>query len=129
MLHRRQCFVILLGFGFLHVNREPVGEFSLYFFSCITLICFYFELNIYGRLPTIPTKIVPRKKLKGRYWKDELSTLTSVSLGSSGDLLLGLQKSAVVSRNHFFEQCSFHIPLKSVQVAKKHLATDTEKFA
>jgi hypothetical protein len=83
---------------------------SLYFFSCITLICFYFELNIYGRLPTIPTKIVPRKKLKGRHWKDEISALTSVSLGSSGDLLLGLQKSAIVST--FFEECSFHIPLR-----------------
>jgi hypothetical protein len=78
-------------------TREPVGELSLYFFSCITLICFYFELNIYGRLPTIPTKIVPRKKVKGRHWKDEISALTSVSLGASGDLLLGLQKSAVVT--------------------------------
>jgi hypothetical protein len=83
------------GFGFF--IREPVGGLSLYFFSCITLIYFYFELNIYGRLPTIPTKIVPEKKLKGRHWKDEISVLTSVSLGSSGDLLLGLQKSAVVS--------------------------------
>jgi hypothetical protein len=35
--------------------------------------------------------------LKGRHWKDEISALTSVSLGSSGDLLLGLKKSAVVS--------------------------------
>jgi hypothetical protein len=83
--------------GICFFTREPVGELSLYFFSCITLICFYFELNIYGRLPTIPTKIVPRKKLKGCHWKDEISALTSVSLGSSGDLLLGLQKSAVVS--------------------------------
>jgi hypothetical protein len=62
MLHRRRCSVILLGFVFF--TREPVGELSLYFFSCITQICFYFELNIYGRLPTIPTKIVPRKKVK-----------------------------------------------------------------
>jgi hypothetical protein len=83
--------------GFVFFTREPVGELSLYFFSCITLIYFYFELNIYGRLPTIPTKIVPEKKLKGRHWKDEISALTSVSLGSSGDLLLGLQKSAVVA--------------------------------
>jgi hypothetical protein len=83
--------------GICFFTREPVGELSLYFFSCITLICFYFELNLYGRLPTIPTKIDPRKKLKGRHWKDEISALTSVSLGSSGDLLLGLQKSAVVS--------------------------------
>jgi hypothetical protein len=83
--------------GIWFFTREPVGELSLYFFSCITLICFYFELNIYGRLPTIPTKIVPRKKLKGRHWKDEISALTSVWLGSSGDLLLGLQKSAVVT--------------------------------
>jgi hypothetical protein len=83
--------------GICFFTREPVGELSLYFFSCITLICFYFELNIYGRLTTIPTKIVPRKKLKGRLWRDEISALTSVSLGSSGDLLLGLQKSAVVS--------------------------------
>jgi hypothetical protein len=63
----------------------------------MTLICFYFELNSYGRLLTIPTKIVPRKKLKGRHWIDEISALTSVSLGSSGDLFLGLQKSAVVT--------------------------------
>jgi hypothetical protein len=79
--------------GIWFFTREPVGELSLYFFSCITLICFYFELNIYGRLPTIPTKIVflqflqkssPEKKLKGRHWKDEISALTSVSLGSSG---------------------------------------------
>jgi hypothetical protein len=83
--------------GICFFTREPVGELSLYFFSYITLICFYFELNIYGRLPTIPTKIVIRKKLKGRHWKDEISALTSVSLGSSGDLLLGLQKSAVVA--------------------------------
>jgi hypothetical protein len=83
--------------GICFFTREPVGELSLYFLSCMTLICFYFELNIYGRLPTIPTKIVPRKKLKGRHWKDEISALTSVSLGSSGDLLLGLQKSAVVT--------------------------------
>jgi hypothetical protein len=83
------------GFGFF--TREPVGELTMYFFSCITLIYFYFELNIYRRLPTIPTKIVPEKKLKGRHWKDEISALTSVSLGSSGDLLLGLQKSAVVT--------------------------------
>jgi hypothetical protein len=76
--------------GIWFFTREPVGELSLYFFSCITLICFYFELNIYGRLPTIPTKIVPRKKLKGRHWKDEICD-------SSGDLLLGLQKSAVVT--------------------------------
>jgi hypothetical protein len=45
-------------------TREPVGELSLYFLSCITQSCFYFELNIYGRLPTIPTKIVPKKKGK-----------------------------------------------------------------
>jgi hypothetical protein len=83
--------------GIWFFTREPVGELSLYFFSCITLICFYFELYIYGRLPIIPTKIVSRKKLKGHHWKDEISALTSVSLGSSGDLLLGLQKSAVVS--------------------------------
>jgi hypothetical protein len=51
--------------GICFFTREPVGEFSLYFFSCIiTLICFYFELNIYGRLPTIAKKIVPRKKVK-----------------------------------------------------------------
>jgi hypothetical protein len=42
-------------------------------------------------------KLSPEKKLKGRHWKDEISALTSVSLGSSGDLLLGLQKSAVVA--------------------------------
>jgi hypothetical protein len=42
-------------------------------------------------------KLSPEKKLKGRHWKDEISALTSVSLGSSGDLLLGLQKSAVVT--------------------------------
>jgi hypothetical protein len=83
--------------GICFFTREPVGELSLYFFSCITLICFYFELIIYGRLPTIHAKIVSRKKLKGRHWKDEIFALTSVSLGSSGDLLLGLQKSAVVS--------------------------------
>jgi hypothetical protein len=74
--------------GIWFFSREPVGELSLYFFSCITLICFYFELNIHGRLPTILTKIGPEKKLKGRHWKDEISALTSVSLGSSGDLLL-----------------------------------------
>jgi hypothetical protein len=34
--------------------------------------------------------------LKGHHWEDELSTLTSVSLGSSGNLLL-LQKSAVLT--------------------------------
>jgi hypothetical protein len=53
--------------GIWFFTRKPVGELSLYFFSCITLICFYFELNIYGRLPTIPTKIVPRKKVKGTH--------------------------------------------------------------
>jgi hypothetical protein len=83
--------------GIWFFTREPVGELSLYFFSCITLICFYFELNIYGRLPTIPTKIVPRTKLKGPHWKEEISALTSVSLSSSGDLSLGLQKSGVVT--------------------------------
>jgi hypothetical protein len=31
--------------GIWFFTREPVGELSLYFFSCITLICFYFELN------------------------------------------------------------------------------------
>jgi hypothetical protein len=31
-VHRRRCSVILLGFGF-YFTREPVGEFSLYFFS------------------------------------------------------------------------------------------------
>jgi hypothetical protein len=83
--------------GIWFFTREPVGEFSLYFFSCITLICFYFELNIYGRLQFLQ-KLSPEKKLKGRHWKDELlCTLTSVSLGSSRDLLLGLQKSAVVT--------------------------------
>jgi hypothetical protein len=34
----------------------------------------------------------PEKKLKGRHWKDEISALTSVSLGSSGDLLLDLKE-------------------------------------
>jgi hypothetical protein len=106
--------------GICFFTREPVGELSLYFFSCITLICFYFELNIYGRLPTIPTKIVPRKKLKGRHWKDEISALTSVSLGSSGDLLLGLQKSAVVGI-HFFEECSLHIRLRAGLIVTREI--------
>jgi hypothetical protein len=83
--------------GFWFFTCEPVGELSLYFFSYITLICFYFELNIYRRLSTILQKLSPEKKLKGQHWKDEISALTSVSLGSSGDLLLGLQKSAVVT--------------------------------
>jgi hypothetical protein len=94
--------------GIWFFTREPVGELSLYFFSCITLICFYFQLNIYGRLPTIPTKIVPRTKLKGPHWKEEISALTSVSLGSSGDLLLGLQKSGVVTTFLIL-----HIPLRA----------------
>jgi hypothetical protein len=101
--------------GICFFTREPVGELSLYFFSCITLICFYFELNIYGRLPTIPTKIVPRKKLKGRHWKDEISALTSVSLGSSTEKR---------GRIHFFEECSLHIPLRlEGKIAKTTLQT------
>jgi hypothetical protein len=105
--------------GIWFFTREPVGELSLYFFSCITLICFYFELNIYGRLPTIPTKIIPRKKLQGRHWKDEISALTSVSLGSSGDLLLGLQKSAVVST--FLKSAPSISLYEKLTVCGKHL--------
>jgi hypothetical protein len=96
--------------GIWFFTREPVGELSLYFFSCITLICFYLELNIYGRLPTIPTKIVPRKKLKGRHWKDEISALTSVSLGSSWRPFI--RSTEKRGRIHFFEECSLHIPLR-----------------
>jgi hypothetical protein len=84
--------------GICFFTREPVGELSLYFFSCITLICFYFELIIYGRLPTIPAKIVSRKKLKGRHWKDEISAL--------------IRSTEKRGRIHFFEECSLHIPLR-----------------
>jgi hypothetical protein len=83
MLHRRRCSVILLGFGFLHVNR------------LVNCLCIF---------------SVSEKKLKGRQWKDEISALTSVSLGSSGDLFV--RSTEKRGRNHFFEECSFHIPLR-----------------
>jgi hypothetical protein len=108
ILHRRRCSVILLGIWFF--TREPVGDLSLYFFSCITLICFYFELNIYGRLPTIPTKIVPRKKVKGtplERWN------ICVNFGFARLIWRPFIRSTEKrGRNHFFEQCSLLIPLR-----------------
>jgi hypothetical protein len=54
------------------------------------------------------------KKLKGRHWKDEISALTSVSLGSTGDLLSVpfIRSTEKRGRNLFFEECSLHIPLR-----------------
>jgi hypothetical protein len=103
------------GFGFF--TREPVGDLSLYFFSCITLIYFYFELNIYGRHPTIPTKIVPEKKVKGTPLERRN---ICVNFGFARLIWRPFIRSTEKrGRNHFFEECSLHIPLRYGQSSAK----------
>jgi hypothetical protein len=123
MLHRRRCSVIVLRFSFLHVNR--LVNCLCIFFSCITQICFYFELNIYGRLPTIPTKIVPRKKVK----RTPLERRNiCVNFGFARLIWRPFIRSTEKrGRSHFFEQCSLHIPLRPKPIA--HLQWVSSNFS